>query len=283
MLIADMLEANTRSVEIGDFTFEIVEAMIHFIYTGIVPKSFTKVRELLKIGEKYQVKSLVDECGKKIMPTISRSNALEIGIYAETYSAQNLVEKCAEFIFDNLDVLDSDWDEKVKNSPKLLTGIVKCVKEESVVEVFRFGNVAPAINWKCAKNNTDAITFKLSDPATLICVGLFGNGTTNVIPVRLDVISHNSSEVVFLTQTSYVSTGNGEPIKVPVRVQLEAGNKYTVRALIDSGVEHTFFGENGRVEMNVNSRVKVHFSASDESTNFTGVKRGQVPLLGFKI
>eukprot|EP00092_Neocalanus_flemingeri_P022825 GFUD01024749.1.p1 GENE.GFUD01024749.1~~GFUD01024749.1.p1 ORF type:complete len:353 (-),score=50.13 GFUD01024749.1:67-1077(-) len=288
MLNSDMLEKETGIIKIEDFKVSVVQAMLHYLYTAKIEDTFDDTfddfKDLLMIGDKYQIPSLVEACSKKLLPTISRSTALELGTFAETYSAHSLVDKCAEFLSENLDVLNKNWKEDVKKSPLFLASILGCVKSAHFLEVSRFGSIGYDEGWGCSKNRVDAITFKVSRPSSLISIGLYGSRDidTDTIPVKIEVKRNVSSSVLLSMSTSYKSSGKEDPIKIPLRVDLEAETLYTICVYIST--DYTYNGLDGNREVNLlGGRLRVQFVDSPESTNLTDVQMGQIPTLGFKI
>ena len=86
MLNSDMVEKTTGTIKIGDFKIEVVKAMVHYIYTAKIEDLFEDICDLLVLGDKYQIKALVEDCSKKLIQSISRSNALELGAFALFHS-----------------------------------------------------------------------------------------------------------------------------------------------------------------------------------------------------
>eukprot|EP00092_Neocalanus_flemingeri_P091540 GFUD01116074.1.p1 GENE.GFUD01116074.1~~GFUD01116074.1.p1 ORF type:complete len:350 (+),score=49.22 GFUD01116074.1:48-1052(+) len=286
MLKSDMLEKETGIIKIEDFKVSVVQAMLHYLYTAKIEDTFDNFKDLLMIGDKYQIPSLVEDCSKELLPTISRSTALELGTFAETYSAHSLVDKCAEFLSENLDVLNKNWKEDVKKSPLFLASILGCVKSAHFLEVSRFGSIGTmgddtGPSWGCSGYTVDAITFKVSRPSSLISIGLYGSRDTDTIPVKVEVKRNVSSSVLSMS-TSYKSCGKEDPIKIPLRVDLEAETLYTICVCISK--DYTYAGMDGNREVNLlGGRLRVQFVDSPDSTNMTDVEWGQIPTLGFKI
>ena len=53
------------------FSTSVVEAFVRFIYTAHIGDEFETLVELMKIGNKYLVDALVDDCVKKLNLMIS--------------------------------------------------------------------------------------------------------------------------------------------------------------------------------------------------------------------
>ena len=85
--------------------------MVLYMYTATIEDEFDDVVALMKIGTKYFIQALVDDCSKKLCGQISVMNVIDFGVVAEIYSVQGLHESCAQFVSDNIDVLEDDWKE----------------------------------------------------------------------------------------------------------------------------------------------------------------------------
>jgi len=286
MLKSDMSEKQSGTIIIEDFDIGVVKEMVCFMYTSKLDEAFENVKELLVIGDKYEIKSLVEACGKKMAVTISKENVLEIGVFAETFSAKFLLEKCGEFAAEDLSILDNDWQTVVKASPLFLIKILEGLKESKAntgLNVSRFGTpVDSASKWNCGGTHKDAISFSTNCASKLMNIGLFGNSTTNIILVDIEV--KKGSVSLLSLKTSYKSNGSTVPIKVPVTVHIEPKTEYTVLATICApGPDHvTFQGQGGEEEIKFSAEdFKVAFKSSRDSSNNTQVSSGQIPSLEF--
>jgi len=281
LLNSDMEESSSGIVKIGDFKIDVVKAMVQYIYTAKIDDTFEDILNLMIIGDKYLIQSLVDDCGTKLSDSLSESNVLGLGAAAEVYSVQTLLDSCAQFVAENLDVLESDWKEELKNSPKFLMRILELLKIalSKLPEVSRFGSVD--WRWECKGVRTDAISVKISCDATLTSIGLYGANTICSIPVKIVIRNDLTSSVVLDVNRSFKSTGSKEPIKLPVRVKkMSADNKYTIMVVINAGKEGeggTFYGKGGKSEVICDETLKVNIEKSGDSNNYTNVNQGQIP------
>ena len=116
LLNSDMEESSSGIVKIGDFKIDVVRAMVQYIYTAKIDDSFEDILNLMIIGDKYLIQSLVDECTTKLSDSLRESNVLVLGAAAEVYSVKALLDSCAQFVSENLDVLESDWKDELNNS-----------------------------------------------------------------------------------------------------------------------------------------------------------------------
>ena len=130
MLQTDMKEKIDEVVEIDDASMKDVRELVTYMYSGTTDDSYRRFRELLILGDRYQVLELVNFCSFKLSQSLSVENALELGIFGDKYHATILVEKCAKFISLHQGILkDDDWMEKIDGSPKLMAEIIKNMKK----------------------------------------------------------------------------------------------------------------------------------------------------------
>jgi BTB/POZ domain len=73
----EMKEKQTGKMTIDDFSADVVEEMLKFIYTGQL-KNNSNAMDLFAIASKYDVAKLKDVCEKLILRNIDETNALEI-------------------------------------------------------------------------------------------------------------------------------------------------------------------------------------------------------------
>eukprot|EP00092_Neocalanus_flemingeri_P017599 GFUD01019041.1.p1 GENE.GFUD01019041.1~~GFUD01019041.1.p1 ORF type:complete len:328 (+),score=85.76 GFUD01019041.1:66-1049(+) len=279
MLRSDMEEKKTGIIKIEDFEIDVVKAMVNYIYTAKIDEKFEDMRALLRIGDKYQIQSLVDKCCKLLISSISSSNVVDLGVLAETYSFQAMLKKCSEFIANDLDSLGEDWEEKVKKSPVLLLQILKCLKPQ-VVEIVR---LSVDERWWCFRSHKEAISFLVNRASKLSEIGLYGTeheGET----ITVDIEVKKGELDVFTKTTNYRSAGNNVPVKIPVDdVPIEPDTEYTVAVKIEAQ-DFTFSGDSGVKEVESSDhKLRVRFLNSDISENGTKVSYGQIPTLVFKI
>jgi len=283
MLESGMIEQSSRRVEVKDFSLSVVEAFVHYIYTAHIGEEFESIVELMKIGNKYLVDALVDDCVKKLIQMLSKSNVLSLGVVAEVLSVEELLESCAQFVAKNVEVLVHGWEKEIKYSPMFMVKIINCMKSgpEREAIITRYLNLSGQ-RWDHDGSAADAITVHLNKKATLTSVGLYGTETVREISVKIEVFN-DQRQNIFTKDTVFKSTGSADPIQVPVYVQMLAGKDYTVCALINSGQEQTYFGIKGIRTVKVEDSLVVTIKNSSISSNGTSSSRGQIPTLGFVI
>ena len=147
-------------------------------------------RSLLLIGE---IQSLVEFC----------QNVLELGVYAETYSDMEILDKCCDFIANDLDVLDENWEEDI--SPELTVRILKSLKRNHrLVTMNRFQTFSDSCSWSSLNNQRDSISFETTSPSSLSEIRLFGSNTKETLTINLTI--KKGSETIFSEDISYNTT-----------------------------------------------------------------------------
>ena len=129
MLQTDMKEKIDQVVDIDEASMKDVRELVTYMYSGTTDDSYIRFRELLILGDRYQVLELVNFCSFKLSQSLSVENALELAIFGDMYHATILVEKCAKFISLHQGILKDDWMEKIEGSPKLMAEIIKNMKK----------------------------------------------------------------------------------------------------------------------------------------------------------
>ena len=76
-VLPGMTEAKSSKLEIDDFKAVTVEAMVYFMYNGNVLEEKMINSDLLRLAEKYKIKSLVDFCVEYLEQNLTLENALD--------------------------------------------------------------------------------------------------------------------------------------------------------------------------------------------------------------
>lgn len=89
MFATDMLESNTNTVTITDFSFEAIHAMLKYIYFGITDQEANHV-ELFKTAARYELKILQRNCELLLCDDVNMNNATGLLLLTESYYAPML-------------------------------------------------------------------------------------------------------------------------------------------------------------------------------------------------
>jgi BTB/POZ domain len=116
-----MKEKPTGKMEIEDFSANVVERMLKFMYTGEVQDEKLS-KDLFAIAAKYEVKSLKIVAGDQICMNVNESNALEVFGLGHLHNSDALKRRGFTVIlqmFPKEDVKDSLMEKLSKRSKKL--------------------------------------------------------------------------------------------------------------------------------------------------------------------
>jgi len=144
MLEADLKENRTGVVEIEDFDFDVMDALVYFIYTGLIPPLNAIALDLMKAADKYNLPYLKEYCEKYLctnLPIATPSDALPVLTEAIMLRTHNLKRKVTEYIKNNFDAVKTSisWVQMMPNPV-----LAACVTE--IIEQFRGldeNNLAP--------------------------------------------------------------------------------------------------------------------------------------------
>ena len=291
MLTTDMLEKKEKTVTVKDWQVEVVREMVNFMYTATISPNYSNLLELLAIGDKYCVSSLVTLCSALLASTIKPETALEMGVFGEMHSADELVDKCAMFISQDLDCLEDNWMERVKGSPKLTTGILQHIKEGRGKEVVvdRFKMTVRGTYGILGRN--DSIQFKvipdenLKNPMFLTSMGIYGTMQEEKLEVRVTILQDTSILTFFVERWTSDCSMTPHVVSLPHPMKVLPMTTYTVmQEVVGSGFIFQGHGGSSEVELTLpcSTKARVVFSKSPLSTNGTDVFRGAIPRLLFK-
>jgi len=122
MLGTKMIEQERGSIEIEDFSKDVVEKMLVYIYGGVVPKIDKDAKELLNIAEKYQLQQLKISLGEKLVSTLTNDNCIEYLAVGDLLHVNKLKEAALKFLRQNLSSImeNKNWKEGLTNLPAIL-------------------------------------------------------------------------------------------------------------------------------------------------------------------
>ena len=129
-LQTDMKERREGRIHIERASMVDVKQLVDYMYSGKLDASHARLKELLVLADRFEVLQLVQLCSSKLSESLDKNNALELGIFGDSYNSKTLVEMCAHYIAANMkeSLSQEDWME-IKKSPNLMFEIIKNVKE----------------------------------------------------------------------------------------------------------------------------------------------------------
>ena len=118
MFETDMREKRESVVEITDAAMVDVHQLVVYMYTGRIEEDYKRYRELLKLADKYGVLELSNVCGNKLAKTLTRENALELGIFGDTHNSETLIYKAGRCLL-----------EEIRGRPNLMAHMMPMMRD----------------------------------------------------------------------------------------------------------------------------------------------------------
>ena len=123
MLSAEMLEAQTKRIDIKDSRPEIVGEMLRFIYTGDIPdeRLSEMATDLLRVADMYQLDFLRKMCEANLCSTLKVENSIELLVLGDMYHAPQLKKRALDLVAMNIKkIVDTDvYKDLFRQKPDL--------------------------------------------------------------------------------------------------------------------------------------------------------------------
>ncbi|KAF6211791.1 hypothetical protein GE061_012306 [Apolygus lucorum] len=126
MLKHGMIEASSNVITINDITPTVFKEFLRFLYTKEVKNlTLAEYQELTACADKYSVIELKELCCKEMLEEVSRSNAIDLLIFAEKYSLSNFKTELVRFIslIPSVITTAAGWNQ-LYSHPQLLKEVV---------------------------------------------------------------------------------------------------------------------------------------------------------------
>ncbi|CAJ0574388.1 unnamed protein product, partial [Mesorhabditis spiculigera] len=132
-----MRESVTSEVTIDDVDAEVVQEMVHYMYTGQSPKMATMAPSLLAAADKYDLHRLKVMCEQAICSSLTSENACCTLVLADRHNAVQLRQNAINFINGYAaEVMASDsWEGLVKDHALLLADVFKSLATQQTPPV----------------------------------------------------------------------------------------------------------------------------------------------------
>merc|ERR1712192_83354 len=118
-------ERKEKKIELRDCSVEALNVAVNFMYGIDIPEDFEEHGELLHLADLFMMKNLKEMVVDKLAKALSKSNYLEISQIAELYNTTSLINKCANFLFEEMSDCDEiNWEDMGK-LPKVMTAFGK--------------------------------------------------------------------------------------------------------------------------------------------------------------
>lgn len=101
-MLYDKKESKINSLEIKDFSYEVIQGMVKFVYTNKVDNISDIANQLIYAAKKYGITDLSNYCEEELYKSINQENFLTLLIIADDCDALILKKKIITFISKNL-------------------------------------------------------------------------------------------------------------------------------------------------------------------------------------
>ena len=127
MFKSNMLEKQTRKVEVPDIRPEVVSDMLTFMYTGRTPNLDQLVEDLLTAADKYQLDQLKSVCVENLCKKIDVENCIGVLILGDNYQTNQFRKSSLQFIERNRRKIfkSKNWEEKLQPYPHLMAEVIR--------------------------------------------------------------------------------------------------------------------------------------------------------------
>jgi len=128
MFDVDMEEATSGLVEINDVEPDIIDAMVEYIYTGKTTKQVEDLSKLVYVGDKYELKGLVEVCFQKF--NISQDDdklVVRMLFLADKHSLDKFKDLAMrKILMDKAKFIsDKDFMSRIEKNPQILVEFFK--------------------------------------------------------------------------------------------------------------------------------------------------------------
>ncbi|CAG0902031.1 unnamed protein product [Cyprideis torosa] len=132
----DMMEKQTGEVKIADFSAEVIEELLRFMYTGNV-KNIEKNRELFAAAAKYNLEALKKICEKRLACSLSSENLYQTLVLAELHESVYLKDASVRFLRRNPEILrDEEFASQLKREGSLAVELCRGLAKEENEDAF---------------------------------------------------------------------------------------------------------------------------------------------------
>lgn len=120
-------EAQTKTIKITDFDYDVLVEMIRYMYTDEIPKIKEMACQLLLAANKYDLQGLANECGNYLIKNVAVESFADVLIIANNLNILPLKDAAIDFVIDNRkDIFTSDgWKRLKKNNIELAMEVLE--------------------------------------------------------------------------------------------------------------------------------------------------------------
>lgn len=123
MFTGDFLESTQKNIPMKDWDYDLLQAVVAFLYNADFFLPADKVPYLMKAADFFQLKPLVQECSSFLQQRLSPSNCLSTRTFAWKHNLSSLFDACTEFTCDRFEEV-TECDEFLELSCDELKDII---------------------------------------------------------------------------------------------------------------------------------------------------------------
>ncbi|GMT12644.1 hypothetical protein PFISCL1PPCAC_6389, partial [Pristionchus fissidentatus] len=123
-------ESRKGRVVIQDIDYEVMQELLHFIYTGKSPNLSSYALDLLAVADRFQLQGLKDMADQHLRSSLVADTASRNLVYADMHNATELRKDAIQFIAANMSsVINTEgWNHLVeKQGPPLVNEIINAL------------------------------------------------------------------------------------------------------------------------------------------------------------
>ena len=131
MFETEMLESRENLIRIEDFSKEVVEELLKFIYSGKVSNLAKVAKDLLSAADKYELPQLSELCEQFLMSDLSVESAPEILVLSHLHKAVKLKSVVIDFIITNRkEVMKTENWNLIRQQSDLMEELFKALSNQ---------------------------------------------------------------------------------------------------------------------------------------------------------
>lgn len=131
MFEIEMLENRENLIRIEDFSKEVVEELLKFIYSGKVNNLAKVAKDLLSAADKYELPQLSELCEQFLMSDLSVESAPEILVLSHLHKAVKLKSVVVDFIITNRkEVMKTENWNLIRKQSDLMEELFKALSNQ---------------------------------------------------------------------------------------------------------------------------------------------------------
>lgn len=131
----DLAENITNTINITDIEPDVIEQVIHYLYSGRCSRIEELAADILPVADKYDLKGLKELCEEFLRSNITAENVVRYLILADMHTAKVLKVEAIEYISKNSkDVLKSlSWKTVTVSHPSIVPEVYSAIIDKNIL------------------------------------------------------------------------------------------------------------------------------------------------------